>query len=113
MATMLGKETGATVTTHAELEPWDLASMSGAKSESIKPLLEFFSKRPNRAIPGGESKAAVLDRFKKFAKTVKPGDAVVGHSQHSLAWDHVKNGGDDSKVPMIGGKAGEVKEIKV
>jgi hypothetical protein len=113
MATMLGKETGATVTTHAELEPWDLANISGAKSESIKPLLEFFSKRPNRAIPGGESKASVLARYKKFSKTIKPGDAVVGHSQHSLAWDYVHKGGDASKVQMIGGKAGEVKEIKV
>ena len=87
--------------------------MSGAKTKSIQPLLDFFSKRPKRKIPGGESKQDVLDRYGKFIKNLKPGDAIVGHSQHSLAWEHVHNGGDASKVPMIGGRAGEVREIEL
>jgi broad specificity phosphatase PhoE len=112
-AQMISKETGAPVEVHKDLEPWNLASMSGAKINSIRPLLEFFSKRPDRAVPGGESKSAVLTRYSKFMKRVKPGEAVVGHSQHSLALQHAQKGGDASKVPMVGGKAGEVKEIEV
>jgi|SRR5690348_331311 len=112
-ATMIGKQTGSPVQVHHELAPWDLGSMSGAKTKSIQPLLDFFSSRPHRQIPGGESKNDVLSRYAKFSKTLKPGDALVGHSQHSLAWDHVHKGGDASKVPMIGGKAGEIKEIEL
>lgn len=110
-ANLISKETGAPVEVHAELIPWKLGNMSGAKAASIKPLLDFFSARPNRPVPGGESKAAVLSRYAKFMKTVKPGEAIVGHSQHSLAHDYVKRGGNAAKVPMVGGKAGEVKEI--
>lgn len=113
MALMIGKETGAPVEIHEELIPWDLASMSGAKTVSIKPLLDFFSSRPDRKIPGGESKNDVLNRYKSFSKKLKPGDVIVGHSQHSLAWDFTRKGGDAAKVPMIGGKAGEVREISL
>lgn len=109
----LSKFTGAPVEVHAELEPWKLGSMSGAKTNSIRPLLDFFSNSPDRPVPGGESKNTVLSRYSKFMKTVKPGEAVVGHSQHSLAYDYVKKGGDAAKVPMIGGKAGEVREVSV
>ncbi len=109
----ISKTTGAPVEIHHELEPWKLGSMSGAKTNSIKPLLDFFSSRPDRQVPGGESKNDVLKRWKDFSGKIKPGEAVVGHSQHSLAWDHVKKGGDASKVPMIGGKAGEVREVNL
>jgi broad specificity phosphatase PhoE len=109
----ISKTTGAPVEVHAELEPWKLGRMSGAKTASIKPLLDFFSSRPDREVPGGEAKNSVLKRYAKFMKTVKPGEAIVGHSQHSLAHDYVKKGGDASKVPMTGGKAGEVREISV
>lgn len=109
----LSKTTGAPVEVHAELEPWNLARMSGAKVASIKPLLDFFSSRPDRPVPGGESKNEVLKRYAKFMKGVKPNEAVVGHSQHSLAHDYVTKGGDAAKVPMIGGKAGEVREVSV
>lgn len=113
LATRIGKETGAPVEVHDELAPWDLAHMSGAKTKSIQPVLDFFSSRPDRKIPGGESKNDVLTRYTKFAKTIKPGDVIVGHSQHSLAWDYAKKGGDAKKVPMIGGHAGEVREVNV
>lgn len=109
----ISKHTGAQVHVSDRLEPWDLSTMSGAKTASIGPLLDFFSKRPNRSVPGGESKQAVLDRYKRFIGGLRGGDAVVAHSQHSLAWDHVTKGGDASKVPMIGGKAGEVKEVSL
>lgn len=112
-AMLIGKETGAQVVVHAELLPWDLANMSGAKTASIKPLLDFFSSRPNRKVPGGESKNDVLKRYKSFTKLLKAGDVLVGHSQHSLAWDFTRKGGDASKVPMIGGKAGEVREVNL
>jgi broad specificity phosphatase PhoE len=113
MAQFLSKVTGAPVSVHNELIPWDLSRMSGAKTASIRPLLEFFSNHPNRVVPGGESKAAVLARYKKFMQTVKPGDVIVGHSQHSLALDAVRKGGNLAKVPMFGGKAGSVQEIEV
>jgi broad specificity phosphatase PhoE len=113
VAKALNKETGAPIQTHKELIPWDLARMSGAKTASIRPLLEFFSNHPNRIVPGGESKAAVLDRYRKFMKTVKAGDVIVGHSQHSLALEHVRKGGNAAKVPMFGGKAGQVRTIEV
>jgi broad specificity phosphatase PhoE len=109
----ISKTTGAPVEVHSELEPWKLGSMSGAKVNSIRPVLDFFSKRPDRPVPGGEAKNDVLKRYGKFMKTVKPGEAVVGHSQHSLAHDYVTKGGDASKVPMTGGRAGEVREINL
>lgn len=112
-ANLIGKESGAPVEVHAELLPWDLGSMSGAKTKSIQPLLDFFSARPNRPIPGGESKSAVLTRYAKFMKQLKAGEVVVGHSQHSLAYDWAKKGGDAAKVPMVGGKAGEVREVSL
>ncbi len=111
MANEISKVTGRSVQVHAELEPWRLGSISGAKTNSIRPLLDFFSQRPDRAIPGGESKNAVLDRWKAFGKKLKSGDVVVGHSQHSLSWDYSRKGGDAAKVPMVGGKAGEVREV--
>jgi broad specificity phosphatase PhoE len=112
-ANEIGKVTGAPVEVHAELEPWRLGSLSGAKISAIRPVLDFFSGRPDRPIPGGESKNDVLKRYAKFMKTLGPGEAVVGHSQHSLALNHVQKGGDAAKVPMVGGKAGEVKEISL
>lgn len=112
-AQMIAKECDAPVEVHSELLPWDLGSMSGAKVKSIQPLLDFFSSRPDRPIPGGESKSAVLQRYAKFMKQLKPGELVVGHSQHSLAYDYAKKGGDAAKVPMVGGKAGEVREVTI
>lgn len=109
----ISKETGAPIEVHDELIPWKLGSMSGAKVNSIRPLLDFFSSRPDRPVPGGEAKNEVLKRYSKFMKGVKPGEAIVGHSQHSLAHDFVKKGGNAAKVPMVGGKAGEVREISV
>lgn len=109
----ISKHTGAPITVHPELEPWDIGRMSGAKVASVKPVLDYFSSRPHKTIPGGESKNDVLDRYAKFSKGMKDGDVLVGHSQHSLAHDFVRKGGDRSKVPMIGGKAGEVREVNV
>src|SRR5690348_690700 len=45
-AQAISKHTGAPVTVHQELEPWDLGRMSGAKSGSIKPLLDYFTEHP-------------------------------------------------------------------
>lgn len=113
-AEALSEETGAPVEVRDELIPWKLGSMSGAKTNSIKPLIEFFSSRPNRAIPGGEAKADVLTRYKKFVSELKKGKgpvAIAGHSQHTLGFDYASHGGDAGKVPMIGGTQGEVKEV--
>jgi len=42
------------------------------------------------------------------------GHAVVaGHSQHTLGLDYATKGGDASKVKMIGGHPGELKEISL
>ena len=112
-AELIAKATGAPISYHKDLEPWDLGSMSGVKTKSMQPLLEFFSSRPYKAVPGGESKSAVLARYKSFMRKVKDGDVIVGHSQHSLALDHVQKGGDASKVPMFGGKAGEIRTISL
>ena len=115
-AQALAKETGAPIEVRDELIPWRLGSMSGAKTNSIKPLIEFFSKRPDREIPGGEAKAKVLARYKKFVGELKKGSGCVviaGHSQHTLGFDYASKGGDAGKVPMIGGKAGEVKEVRL
>lgn len=112
-AAAISRHTGASVQTHDELIPWDLGGLSGAKTGAIKPLLDFFSNHPDKPIPRGEAKADVIKRYSKFMKTVKPGAAIVGHSQHSLALEHVRKGGDLSKVPMFGGKAGEIREIEL
>ena len=115
-ADLMAKELGVPVEVRNELTPWDLGSMSGAKSNSIKPLVEFFSARPNRPIPGAEAKADVLSRYRKFISSLKQGKgtvAISGHSQHTLGFDYATKGGDMSKVQMIGGKAGEVKEVRL
>lgn len=114
LAAMISKHTGAPVSVDHDLEPWDLGpKLSGSKTASMRPLLDFFSNRPNRAIPGGEAKNHVLGRYGRFMKKVGPNDVVVGHSQHSLALNHVRKGGDASKVPMFGGHSGEVRQIEV
>lgn len=112
-AEALRKTTGAAVEVHDELIPWDLGTLSGAKVSSIRPLLDFFSSRPDQKIPSGEAKNDVLKRYARFMKTVKPGEVIVGHSQHSLAHDFVKKGGNAAKVPMFGGRAAEIREIEV
>lgn len=115
-AEALAKVTGAPVEVREELIPWRLGSMSGAKTNSIRPLIEFFSSRPNRAIPGGEAKAEVLKRYTKFVSELKKGKgpvAIAGHSQHTLGFDYASRGGDAAKVKMIGGTAGEVKAVTV
>lgn len=112
-AQRIHEQTKAPMMIHDELIPWDLARMSGVKTASIRPLLEYFSNHPDRPVPGGEAKADVIKRYKAFMKQVKGGHVIVGHSQHSLALQHVRKGGDLAKVPMFGGKAGEVTEIEV
>lgn len=112
-AQAIAKHTGAKITTHDELIPWDLGQLSGARTSAVRPLLDYFTNHPDRPIPSGESKQSVLKRYKSFMGKVKPGAAIVGHSQHALALEHVRKGGDASKVPMFGGKAGEIKEIEV
>jgi broad specificity phosphatase PhoE len=115
-AAILSKHTGAPVEVRDELLPWDIGSMSGAKASSIKPLLDFFSKRPHRPIPGGEAKSAVLQRYRGFFSKLKGSKepvAIAGHSQHSLALEYATKGGDIAKVEMIGGTPGEVKVIEV
>src|SRR5574337_286017 len=42
LAQRLSEETGAPVMIDPDLVPWDLASLSGAKTNSIRPLLEFI-----------------------------------------------------------------------
>lgn len=112
-ARVIAKHTGAGIKTHDELIPWNLGNLSGAKTSAVKTLLDYFTNHPDRPIPSGESKNAVLGRYKKFMGSVKGGDAIVGHSQHSLALEHVRKGGNAAKVPMFGGKAGEVREIEL
>lgn len=115
-AELLEKELKVPVEVRNELLPWDLGRMSGAKTESIRPVVEFFSARPNRPIPGAEAKSDVLARYRKFVSELKRGKgtvAIAGHSQHTLGFDYAAKGGDQAKVKMIGGKAGEVKEVKL
>lgn len=112
-AQAISKNTGAPVEVHHELEPWKLGRMSGAKVHSVRPVLDYFSAHPDRPVPSGEAKNDVLKRYGKFMKGVKSNEVVVGHSQHSLAHDFVSHGGDAAKVPMIGGKPGEVRQIEV
>lgn len=112
-ARAINKHTGAPITTHGELSPWDLGNLSGSKTSAMRPVLDYFSNHPERPVPSGEAKNDMLTRYKKFMHTVKPGDAVVGHSQHSLALNYARKGGDAAKVPMFSGKAGEVKQFEV
>jgi broad specificity phosphatase PhoE len=115
-AKLIAKELQVPIEVREELIPWDLASMSGAKTGSIRPLIDFFSSRPDRSIPGGEAKADVLSRYRKFMSELKRGKgpfAISGHSQHTLGFDYAAKGGDLSKVKMIGGTAGEVKEVNL
>lgn len=110
-AEIIGREIGAKVSRTRELMPWNIANMGGAKTASIKPLLDFFSTRPHRVIPGGESKAQFLDRYGRFLKGLKGTVAIAGHSQHSLGLSHVLKGGDARKVPVVGGTPGEIRSV--
>jgi broad specificity phosphatase PhoE len=113
-ADILSKAIGAPIEVRSELLPWDIGRMSGAKAASVKPVLDFFSKRPNRAIPGGEAKADVLKRYKGFVDTLRKGKdpvAISGHSQHTLGLEYATKGGNAADVQMIGGNPGEVKAI--
>lgn len=115
-AEIIGKHIGAKVEPRSELMPWNIGNMGGAKASSIKPVLDFFSSRPDRPIPSGESKSAFLSRYKGFMQQMskeKEPIAIAGHSQHSLGLQFVQKGGDAAKVPVVGGTAGEVKEIKL
>jgi len=117
-AYIIGQRIGAKVEPRDELLPWDVARMSGAKVASIRPVLDFFSSRPDRKVPGGESKNEFLSRYKGFMQEMKRDAkkmnlAIVGHSQHSLGLDHVLHGGDAAKVPMVGGESGEVRTFSV
>jgi broad specificity phosphatase PhoE len=115
-AELIAKELNVPVEVRDELIPWMLGSMSGAKAKSIRPLIDFFSSRPDRAVPNGEPKQAMLDRYKKFMREVKRGKgpvAIAGHSQHTLALEHVIKGGDPGKVPMLGGTQGEIKAVSL
>ena len=117
-AAIIAKEIQAPIEVRQELLPWDIGRMSGARAASVKPLLDFFSARPNRPIPGGEAKAKVLDRYRAFVSKLKQKKgakpvAISGHSQHTLGLDYATRGGDAAKVKMIGGTPGEVKAIEV
>lgn len=112
-AEAISKATGAKVHVLQDLKPWDAGSLSGAKVDSVKPVVEHYSANPDKSPRGGETKRAFLDRFSRVAKMVKPGDVIAGHSQHALAWDYARHGGDAAKVPLISGKSGQIKAVKV
>lgn len=115
-AKILAKIVKAPIEVRDELIPWDLGRMSGAKASTIEPIVDFFSSRPERVVPSGESKAEVLKRYRKFVTELKRGKGmfvIAGHSQHTLGFDYAAKGGDISKVKMIGGQAGEVKPVTV
>lgn len=112
-ALIIGKLLNVPVEVKHELMPWDIASMSGAKVSSIKPLLDYFSARPDRKIPGGESKNEFLKRYKDFMRQLEKESkpvAIAGHSQHSLGIPYLA-GAKAEVIPVVGGKAGEIKEI--
>lgn len=112
-ARSISKVTGAPVHITPQLKPWDAGNLSGQKVAKVKGLLDHFSSHPEAKPRDGEPKQAFLDRFKSFASKLRPGDVVSGHSQHALAWNYAKNGGDAAKVPMVSGKSGEVKAVSV
>jgi broad specificity phosphatase PhoE len=112
-AKAISKATGAPIVIQPALIPWRLGNFSGAKVKSVRPVLDFFSARPGRSVPGGEPKISMLNRYKRFRKTVGDGEVIVGHSQHVLSDDYALCGGDPAKVPMFGDvKNGMVKEIR-
>lgn len=115
-ANIIRNATGAPIEVRHELIPWDLASMSGARVGAIENLINYFSAHPDRKIPGGEAKRDVLTRYQKFVRELKKGDkpvVVSGHSQHTLGFDYALKGGDMTKVKMIGGQPGEIKEVRL
>jgi len=115
-ASILADTLQVPIEVRGELVPWDLGRMSGAKASTITPIVDFFSSRPERVVPSGESKADVLKRYRKFVSELKRGKGmfvIAGHSQHTLGFDYAAKGGDLSKVKMIGGQAGEVKPVTV
>jgi broad specificity phosphatase PhoE len=115
-AAILAEHTGARIEDRDELLPWDIGNLSGAKASSIGPMLEWFSARPDKPVPGGEQKNAVLSRYRAFVNWLRKGKgtvAISGHSQHTLGLDYAMRGGDAKKVKMIGGTPGEVKTISL
>lgn len=112
-AEAISKTTGAKVHVLPDLAPWNAGSLSGAKVASVKPVIDHYAANPEKSPRGGEPKQAFLDRFKRVAKMVRPGDVIAGHSQHALAWNYAKNGGDSTKVPLVSGKSGQVKPVSV
>jgi broad specificity phosphatase PhoE len=112
-AGIMGKALGVPTESRSELMPWDVGSMSGAKTNSIKPVLDFFSSRPDRSIPSGESKGSFLKRYSGFVKGLKGTVAIAGHSQHSLGLKFAQGGEDAAKVRVLGGKPGEITEANL
>lgn len=112
----IGRELKVPVEIRDELIPWKLGSLSGSKANSMRPLIDFFSSRPAKAVPGGEPKQSMLDRYRKFMSALKRGRGPVvisGHSQHTLALDYGVKGGDATKVQMLGGEPGEIKVVNL
>ncbi|MBV9181386.1 MAG: histidine phosphatase family protein [Acidobacteria bacterium] len=115
-AQVIAQQLGVPVEVRDELLPMDIGRMAGAKSSSIEPLLNYFSARPEKPIPDGESKSAFLGRWKGFYQKLrgqKRTVAVVAHSQHALALEYVRKGTDPRKVKLWGAKAGEVHAIPI
>lgn len=79
MGRAISAVTGAPVTYHDELLPWDYGNWTGRPTDEVKPLLDDLVDHPWTPIPGGESFFGFVRRIIPFAMPIirRPALSVI------------------------------------
>lgn len=109
-AATMRQQSGVPMTTHPELRPWNLGSLSGQPTEKVMPVIKQLVDRPDVRAPQGESFNEFMGRFLPFITPILQDPRLHGVVTHirnikALEATMVGKGNLDRKtweqVPMI------------